>query len=70
MTDLAEGLRYLASLLVISGFLGLFGMMRGGIKGMKKSATKSWQKNLTEVISAFFGILAFAAAILLFNIRA
>ena len=70
MDNIVNGLKYLAALLVISAFMGLFGMLRGGLKAMKKSATKSWQRNLTDVIAAFFGILAFAAAIVLFNIRA
>ena len=69
MENLVEGIKQLASLMVISGCLGLLGMMRGSLKAMKKSAAKSWQRNLTDLILYFLGFLAFASAIVIFNIQ-
>jgi hypothetical protein len=69
MDKLVEGIEELAKIMVMSGCLGLIGMMRGSIKAMKKSATKSWQRNLTDLILYFLAFLAFAGGIIIFNLR-
>lgn len=68
MDEIIVGVEELAKLMVMSGCLGLLGMMRGSLKAMKKSATKSWQRNFTDLILYFLAFLAFAGGIIIFNL--
>lgn len=70
MEKYAEGIKMLASLMVISLTINLLGRMGTSIKGMRKSATKSWQRNLTDLIGYVLMFAGLAAAIVVFNIRA
>ncbi len=69
MEGFLSGAISLGSLMVISLLMNVMGRMGSKVGALRKTATKSWQKNLTDLIGLFLMFLGLAAGIIVFNIQ-
>lgn len=67
MNDYAESIKALGQAILFSFFLFLFGRMFYAVSSMRGLAKKTWQKALTEFITAFLGILGVGAIMIIWT---
>lgn len=65
MEDLSISLQSLGQAILYSFFLFLFGRLFYSINSMRGLAKKTWQKALTELITALVGIIGIGAVMVI-----
>lgn len=67
MEEIFENFQAIGQAVILSFLLFLFGRMLHALQSMRKLAVRTWQKAMTEFITALLGFIGIAAVIMVWT---